>query len=305
MWEMQQMGPGAIDMDLPPRPREKNDEHPSTYVVQDRSNEEELARLEEQDHLITQLMGGPLAVPADPNRLQRVLDVGCGPGGWLIDMARTYPTISTLAGIDISGQIIAYARKQAQLALVSERVEFQVGDALRMLEYPTHFFDLVHQRLGMSFLRTWEWSKLLSEYQRVCKPRGIICITENALLPDTNSPALRQLSTFLIDALYHAGHFFTQESTGVTSHLAALLEKHGIARVQTEARTLVYHTQPATREAYARNVQRLFRTTLPFMRKWIKIPPDYQDIYQQMVDETRRPDFMAANTLVTAWGFKV
>jgi ubiquinone/menaquinone biosynthesis C-methylase UbiE len=292
-------------MAIPPDSGKKKPELPSTYIMQNRSHKEELIRLEEQDRLITTLIGGLLPEQEDPGRLQRVLDVGCGPGGWLIDLARVYPGISTLVGVDVSSQIIAYASTQAQAAQVSDRVEFQIGDALSNLEFPPDFFDLVHQRLGMSFVRTWEWPQLLSEYLRVCKPKGVIHITETALLPETNSPALRRLTELLIETFYRAGYFFTPESEGVTRHLAALMHQHGIAQVQTKVYPFVYHASPATRQAFAENVQRLFRTVLPFLRRWIKIPPDYQDLYQQMVKETQRPDFAATQTLTTAWGIKL
>src|SRR2546429_2050027 len=152
----------------PRDPREKKQELPSTYFVQDRSNREEIVRLDEQDRLITKFMGVFLPEQEDPGKFQRVLDVGCGTGGWLINLARTYPDIATLVGVDISERMIVYARGQAKATQVSDRVTFQVGDALHMPTFPADSFDLVHQRLGMSFLRTWEWPKLLSEYQRVC-----------------------------------------------------------------------------------------------------------------------------------------
>jgi ubiquinone/menaquinone biosynthesis C-methylase UbiE len=288
----------------PRESREKKQELPSTYFVQDRSNKEELIRLDEQDRLISTMMGGLLPEQEDPGRFQHVLDVGCGPGGWLIEMARTYPGISTLVGVDISERIIKYAHGQAKAAQVDDRVDFQIGDALRLSKLPASSFDLVHQRLGMSFLRTWEWPKLLSEYQRVCKPGGIIHITENALMPETNSPAMRRLVELLIEAMYRAGHFFTQEGEGVTRHLAAVMRQYGIRQVQTKTYPLVYHTYPETQKAYAEDVQRLFRTGLPFLRKWIKLPPDYQEIYQQMVVETQQSDFTATNILTTAWGIK-
>jgi ubiquinone/menaquinone biosynthesis C-methylase UbiE len=288
----------------PRESREKKQELPSTYFVQDRSNKEELIRLDEQDRLVTTLIGGLLPEQKDPGRFQHVLDVGCGPGGWLIELARTYPGISTLMGVDISDRIITYARGQAKAAQVNDRANFQVGDALRLPKLPASSFDLVHQRLGMSFLRTWEWPKLLSEYQRVCKSGGIIHITENALMPETNSPALKRLVELLIEAFYQAGHFFTLEGEGVTRHLAAVMRQYGIRQVQTKAYPLVYHARPETQRAYAEDVQRLFRTGLPFLRKWIKLPSDYQEIYQQMVFETQQSDFTATNILTTAWGIK-
>ena len=131
-------------------------EHPSTYFVQDRSNEEEMTRLQIQGQMITAGMGGVLPEQPRPASLQRVLDVGCGTGDWLLEVARTYPSISHLVGVDVSSTMIQYARAQAAAQHVDSRVQFHVMDALRMLEFPPASFDLVNQRLGMSYLRTWD-----------------------------------------------------------------------------------------------------------------------------------------------------
>lgn len=153
-------------------------EHPSTYFVENRSRADDLARLQIQDQMLTEAMGGVLPEQADPTRLQRVLDVGCGTGGWLIEAARMYPSLSMLVGIDVSTCMVECARAQAAAHHLSDRVAFQVMDALRMLEFPDDFFDLVNQRSGVSFLRTWEWPKLLQEYQRVIRPGGVVRISE-------------------------------------------------------------------------------------------------------------------------------
>src|SRR5713101_6168760 len=132
-------------------------EHPSTYFVQDRSNEEELIRVMIQDQLVTAGMGGVLPEQPDPTIFHRVLDVGCGTGGWLIEAAKTYPAMSLLVGVDVSGRMVEYARAQAEAQRVGDRVQFRTMDALRMLEFPTDSFDLVNQRFGTSYLRTWDW----------------------------------------------------------------------------------------------------------------------------------------------------
>jgi tRNA G46 methylase TrmB len=74
----------------PPRKPPKKDQ-PSTYFMPDR-DKEELERLRLQDELITQYMGGVLPEQADPTRFQQVLDVGCGTGGWLLELAKTSPS---------------------------------------------------------------------------------------------------------------------------------------------------------------------------------------------------------------------
>src|SRR5260370_37105712 len=141
-------------MPIPPEPKR---EHPSTFFVKDRSNQEELEGLQIQDHLYTAGMGGVLPEQPDPTAFQRVLDVGCGTGGWLIELAQTTPTCTRLAGVDVSFTFVEYARAQAEAAQVSDRVEFPVMDALFMLEVTTATFDLVNHLPALSWLPTSGW----------------------------------------------------------------------------------------------------------------------------------------------------
>ena len=104
--------------------------------MEDRSSKDDQARLQLQEQMITQAMGGVLPEQPDPSRFRQVLDVGCGTGGWLIALAQAYPDIETLFGVDISRKMVEYARGQAEAAGVSDRVEFLVMDALRRLEFP-------------------------------------------------------------------------------------------------------------------------------------------------------------------------
>src|ERR1700737_669358 len=139
---------------MPPLDDSPHKEHPSTYVVQDRSNEEELLRLTLQDRLTIIAMGGILPEQTDPISFRRVLDVACGPGGWIIAAAQAYPGMS-LIGIDVSRRMIEYAREQAEAQQISDRVEFHTMDALQMLEFRNAFFDLANMRFATSFMRTW------------------------------------------------------------------------------------------------------------------------------------------------------
>src|SRR5215470_3853563 len=141
-------------------------EHPSTYTVQDRSNLEEMTRLAIQDKMLNASMGGVLPELSDPTMLRSVLDVGCGTGGWLTEVAVAYPNIERLVGADVSAKMLMYARTQAENLGLAGRVEFHTMDALRMLEFPRASFDLVNQRSAFTWLRTWEWKKILLEYQR-------------------------------------------------------------------------------------------------------------------------------------------
>ncbi len=125
----------------------RGQDNPSQYFVEDRSSNPEMIRLMIQDYAVTSGMGGPLAEQPDPASLHRVLDIGCGPGGWLLETAFRYPHME-LTGIDISWRMIEYARAEAQARKLSDRVEFLVMDALRPLDFPDDSFDLVNMRFG-------------------------------------------------------------------------------------------------------------------------------------------------------------
>jgi ubiquinone/menaquinone biosynthesis C-methylase UbiE len=277
-------------------------EHPSTYFVQDRSNEDELTRLRMQDEMITTGMGGVLPEQPDPIAFRRVLDVGCGTGGWLLEVAKMYPSIPTLIGVDISHLMVMYASAQAIVYGMQDRVTFQSMDALRMLEFPASFFDLVNQRLGMSYLRVWDWPKLLQEYRRVTCSGGMIRITEACTMIESNSPALTRIGNIVHEASSHAGHLFTSHPDGVITRLAGLMTLHGIVDVQTREYPLVYRAGTPEGQLFAEDMAVLFRVGLPFLQKWTRVPEEYHALCQQAIKEMRQPDFVATWTYLTAWG---
>ncbi len=280
-------------------------EHPSTYFVQDRSNKEELQRLQIQDHLLTTAMGGVLPEQPDPLRFKRVLDIGCGPGGWLIELARAYPDCETLIGIDASTRLVEYARKHAYDAQ-QDHIEFYVMDALRMLEFPDAFFDLVNVRCGSSYLRTWDWPKLLEEMRRVCRSGGILRLTEPEIVTESSSTALPLFCMYLQDAMYRAGHLFDNAPNGITAHLPWLLTQHGGMRiqVQTRAYSLVLRAGTPEGQAFAQDVAHGIQTLRAFVTKWCGPTPDYDRLSQQVLHDLQQPDFSATWKLLTAWAVR-
>jgi ubiquinone/menaquinone biosynthesis C-methylase UbiE len=279
-------------------------EQESTYLVQDRANREEVARLEILDKMMTAVMGGVLEEVDDPTLLRRVLDVGCGPGGWLMETARAYPMIEELVGVDISCMMVKHAREGAETLGLDERVNFRTMDALRILDFPEESFDLVNQRAGLSWLRTWEWRKVLLEYQRVTRPGGIVRITEGSIDVESNSPALTALWDICLDALYRSGRLFTKSGDGVTGKLVSLMAQYGIQDMKYRVYTPVYQAGTVEHQSFYEDMRRTFRILLPFFQKWAKVPSNYEEIYQQALKEMCDADFVARGTLLTAWGIR-
>src|SRR5205823_2297222 len=60
-----------------------------TYFVDPEAGAE-LSRLMHQDRLMTQALEGPLPERQDMEKMEMLLDVACGPGGWVLEVARQY-----------------------------------------------------------------------------------------------------------------------------------------------------------------------------------------------------------------------
>jgi ubiquinone/menaquinone biosynthesis C-methylase UbiE len=286
-------------MSTSPDPRGK--ERPSTYFVQDRESQAEFERLTIQDQMITSGMGGVLPEQPDPSGFRRVLDVGCGTGQWLIELAQQYPTMS-LFGIDISKRMIDYARAQAEIHNVADRIEFAVMDALLILEFPPEFFDLANVRCSGSFMRTWEWPKLLSELLRVTRSEGVVRDTEPEIIIHSNSPAHEQIFEMFQHAMFQSGHLFKENTTGIIDHLPQLFIQHGFQQVQTRDYALKYPAGTAQGQAYYNDMQHFFGTIRPFLQKWGAISGDYEAIQQQALEEMQQSTFCATWNFRTAWG---
>jgi ubiquinone/menaquinone biosynthesis C-methylase UbiE len=283
-------------------PNDSHREHPSTYVVQDRSNEKELARLQAQDQMMTMGMGGVLSEQPDTTIFQSILDVGCGTGGWLIEVAKTYPTIPQLVGVDVSGRMLEYARMQAADAQVADRIEFRVMDALRMLEFPPESFDLINERFAASYLRTWDWPKYIQEFLRVLIPGGVIRLTEGDVISESTSQNLIRIHQIHSEALNHAGHYFSSSKDGLTCGLVPLLKQHGLQNIQTRTHTLEIVAGTTQWQFFYEDMKHAFQTLAPFFKKWTNVPDNYEEICQQALDEIQQPDFVAYWNLLTAWG---
>ncbi len=279
-------------------------ELPNTYIVQDRANQDEMTRLSIQDKMTTQGMGGVLPEQSDPSRFRSILDIGCGTGNWLIEVALTYPGITRLVGIDASQEMLTYAQAQARKQHVDDRVTFRAMDALLRLDFSDASFDLVNERYASSFVRSWEWPKFLSECIRVSRRGGIVRFSELDAQVETSSSALTHLNILFGRALSLAGNTFLSgsNSNGKTADLVPLLERHGFTQVQVQEHTLVFRAGAEEGQLFIQDMTRLYKNIVPYLQKHLRLPDDYQALYQQALVEMQDPDFFATWHVPTTWG---
>jgi ubiquinone/menaquinone biosynthesis C-methylase UbiE len=222
----------------------------------------------------------------------------------LIAAAQAYPTIPKLIGIDISEDMINFARKQAEIHKVSERVEFHVMDALQMLKFSTDYFDLVNQRFGQAYLRKWDWRQILSEYRRVIKPEGTLRITEIDISAESTSAAEMRFQHLMREAMYQAGHLFERDTPGLTNELVPLFKQTGLKKIQTQVYNLDYRADTLEGKRFYEDIKLGAETMIPFIRKWTRLPADYDTLRQQIDREMQQPDFVSRINMLTVSGTK-
>src|SRR5215472_3947374 len=85
----------------------------STFLI-DPENGAEMVRLTNLHRLLTQYMGGLFPQDVDTTPLKRLLDLACGPGDWVQDVAFEHQDIDVI-GIDSSKSLITYALAMARV----------------------------------------------------------------------------------------------------------------------------------------------------------------------------------------------
>ena len=79
-------------------------------------------------------------------------------------------------------------------------------------------------------------------------------------------------------------------------------KKQGLNNVQTRLYTLEYRVGTPEGQSFYEDSKHVFRTLLPFFRKWSRVPADYEEIYQQALSDIQQPGIVVTWTLLTAWG---
>src|SRR5579872_4317332 len=91
----------------------------------------------------------------------RVLDVACGSGQWVRDMATWLPG-TTIIGLDRQEEVVEQARHLSDIWRL-DTTSFLVGDMHHMEAIADNSFDLVHARFLAPAVSPQHWPALLQE----------------------------------------------------------------------------------------------------------------------------------------------
>jgi ubiquinone/menaquinone biosynthesis C-methylase UbiE len=276
---------------------------PSDYVA-DAETAQEMVRLLEQDMLLTQAVSGLLPPDIDPAAVHDVLDIGCGPGGWVLDVGKAFPHIH-VTGIDSSELMIDYA---ANRAIVERKANahFQVMN-FRQLDFPDASFDLVNARFIQWFIPADQHQRIASEWFRVVRPGGTIRFIENELPVFTNCPSLELSTTKFLTALNRLGKTISPggRQSGNTLMLRPLLHSLGCQDIQETAQMVNFSFGTPYYEAFTQDILHSMATMIPIILATKTMSKRALSMLQEQTrEDIRRADFLGLTFFVSACGRK-
>jgi SAM-dependent methyltransferase len=128
--------------------------------------------------------------PLQISAVHTILDVGCGPGAWLRDMALLFPH-AQLVGLDSDSEQLPRAA-----ALSPPSCRFVQGDILQGLPFPENSFDYTHMRCMVAAVPVKYWVPVIAELARITSPGGYLELFEGGQACEHAGPCMQQLLTW-------------------------------------------------------------------------------------------------------------
>ena len=274
------------------------------YILGDSTTE--MVRLIEQDRNFNISMGGRLPEQSEESlaHFHQVLDVACGPGGWALEVAQTYPHMQVI-GVDISDGMIEYANAQAHASGL-DNAHFQVGNITEPLAFADDAFDLVNARHIELVIPVAAFPPLFKELFRVTKPGGTIRITGSEW-GVTNSFAYETLMRQLLGASRIAGLDFSADgrNIGISPWLRRFLRDAGCVNIQERPSFLDCSAGAKLHDRGSRDLTLAFELMRPFLvGVGVTAPQEFEHLKQRLSPEMLEDSFRGIIYTLTAWGQK-
>ncbi len=262
----------------------------------------EMARLLSKARMQARHMGGLLPEQPDATVFRDVLDIGCGPGAWVLDMAFTYPEM-VVVGVDISTVGINYARSMAAEQGLTNAI-FSVMDARQQLAFADGSFDLVNVKFIAEALPKSAWPGLLQECWRLVRPGGVVRLTEYEM-GFSNAPAHEHLCGLYLRAMFDADRIFSADGRhlGIINMLVPFLDRAGFKQTGHRVYAVNYSYGAEMHEEWTQDLMLKVRLVLPFLaRMGIATRAELERMAGRMKEEMSSSAFNAIWVYLTAFG---
>ena len=277
----------------------------NTYAIDPESGAE-MARLIDQDRMLTRAMGGLFPRDFQPDGGKVILDLACGPGGWAQEVAFAHPEMQII-GVDLSQSMIRYAQTFAQIQHL-ENLQFEIADIRRLpLDFSNASFDFVNIRLIAALMFKDDWPRLIQDCLRILRPGGTLRFTECDRSSRTSSVAFEEMLDIVAAHSYRANRTFDLRDAGVTVRLPHWLWAAGCQIVQVQAHIIDWSSGSGTNNfpAVFQDFAVAYKLLQPYVVKGgATTNEQWEKLWEQAQSEFYAPDFCALLHFVSAWGQK-
>lgn len=210
-----------------------------------------------------------------------VLDVGCGLGDDLIDIAKLIEPEGRVTGVDSSEALLQYAKNN--IASGHKNIELIKGDALN-LAFEDNSFDRC--RVDRTLQHIGDPKKALSEMLRVLKPGGIVLAFDNDwetfTFSSTNQRLVRAVANYWCDS-------FT--SGWVGRYLYLYFSELGIVDIEVCPKTLVINELDMSDKVFD-----LFQTLTRVSERNLITADEAKEIISEIKEQDAKGRFFSSYT---------
>ncbi|KAI8367526.1 S-adenosyl-L-methionine-dependent methyltransferase [Radiomyces spectabilis] len=158
------------------------------------NDEEEIERLQLKNDLVKLAFDSEFVLPINFKSMKegRILDVGCGPGSWCVEIAQQYPQIEVV-GVDCD---MVFPEPNS----IPANCKLFLFNVLRGLQrFHDASFDFIHIRFMVLAFTFEQYRQVIKDCWRILKPGGYLGIMEGDMMIYSTGPVTAELNYELID----------------------------------------------------------------------------------------------------------
>lgn len=253
---------------------------------------------------LLQVQGGRLHPEHIPiNTMKSVLDLGCGAGEWIFDLAKRYPKLR-IYGLDSNEEALHQAKVRRNTSSLRQ-VELRRIDLLHELPVPDASVDFVHMRCFAHSIKPQAWPSMLRECVRVLRPHGWLNSVELELC-EISSPACLTIHRSMLQARANLGRTLdeTGSTLGVAQRLYGMLLDAGLHEVGYDVFTIDLGVLGgSTAHLFLSEiVQQAFIVKPLVVQQGILKSEEFDALVEQAHIELQSPDLCGWAILLSAYG---